>query len=69
MAAAQVAHFVLPLSHKPTQWQNKKSHFSQRFIPFRSEISVSVSLLCILLQWNNIYLQLLKFRQPNKNKK
>lgn len=30
LAAAQVAHFVLPLTHKPTQRQNKKSHFSQR---------------------------------------
>lgn len=31
MADTQVAHFVLPLTHKPTQRQNKKSHFSQRF--------------------------------------
>jgi len=31
LAAAQVAHFVLPQLHKPTQRQNKKSHFSQRF--------------------------------------
>jgi hypothetical protein len=31
-AAAQVAHFVLPQTHKPTQRQNKKSHFFQRFI-------------------------------------
>jgi hypothetical protein len=28
-AAAQVAHFVLLQTHKPTQNQNKKSHFSQ----------------------------------------
>ncbi len=28
MAAAQVAHFVLPQTHKPAQSQNKKSHFS-----------------------------------------
>ncbi len=34
LAAAQVAHFVLPQPHKPTQRQNKKSHFSQRFISF-----------------------------------
>ena len=34
LAAAQVAHFVLPQPHKPTQTQNKKSHFSQRFISF-----------------------------------
>jgi len=27
-AAAQVAHFVLPLTHKLAQRQNKKSHFS-----------------------------------------
>jgi hypothetical protein len=27
IAAAQVAHFVLPLTHKATQRQNKKSHF------------------------------------------
>lgn len=32
LAAAQVAHFVLPQPHKPTQRQNKKSHFFQRFI-------------------------------------
>jgi len=32
LAAAQVAHFVLPQPHKPTQRQNKKSHFSQRFV-------------------------------------
>jgi hypothetical protein len=31
LAAAQVAHFVLPKKHKPTQWQNKKSHFFQHF--------------------------------------
>jgi hypothetical protein len=31
LAAAQVAHFVLPLTLKPTQSQNKKSHFPQRF--------------------------------------
>jgi hypothetical protein len=31
LADAQVAHFVLPQPHKPTQWQNKKSHFFQRF--------------------------------------
>ena len=33
LAAAQVAHFVLPQPHKPTKRQNKKSHFSHRFIP------------------------------------
>lgn len=32
LAAAQVAHFVLPQTHKATQRQNKKSHFFQRFI-------------------------------------
>lgn len=32
VATAQVAHFVLPQTHKPAQSQNKKSHFSQRFI-------------------------------------
>ncbi|MBS1649975.1 MAG: hypothetical protein JSR09_09755 [Bacteroidetes bacterium] len=32
LAAAQVAHFVLPQPLKPTQRQNKKSHFFQRFI-------------------------------------
>lgn len=31
MTDTQVAHFVLPLTHKPTQRQNKKSHFSKRF--------------------------------------
>jgi hypothetical protein len=31
IAAAQVAHFVLPQPHKPTQRQNKKSHFSPHF--------------------------------------
>jgi len=31
LAETQVAHFVLPLTHKPIQRQNKKSHFSQRF--------------------------------------
>ncbi|MCW5932266.1 MAG: hypothetical protein KIS69_11475 [Bacteroidetes bacterium] len=31
IAASQVAHFGLPLSHKPPQRQNKKSHFPQRF--------------------------------------
>jgi len=31
LTAAQVAHFVLPQLHKPTQRQNKKSHFFQRF--------------------------------------
>lgn len=39
MAAAQVAHFVLPLTHKPDKRQNKKSHFSQRFI--RSNLYLS----------------------------
>jgi len=28
---AQVAHFVLPLTLKPTRRQNKKSHFILRF--------------------------------------
>ncbi|MCC6722615.1 MAG: hypothetical protein IT243_10480 [Bacteroidia bacterium] len=28
VAAAQVAHFILPLTHEPPQRQNKKSHFS-----------------------------------------
>ncbi|MEY4570829.1 MAG: hypothetical protein RLZ10_22 [Bacteroidota bacterium] len=32
LAAAQVAHFVLPQPHNPTQRQNKKSHFFQRFV-------------------------------------
>jgi hypothetical protein len=32
LPAAQVAHFVLPQPHKPTQRQNKKSNFSQSFI-------------------------------------
>lgn len=32
LPTAQVAHFVLPLTHKATQRQNKKSHFYQRFI-------------------------------------
>ena len=32
LTAAQVAHFVLPQPHKPTQRQNKKSHFFQRFL-------------------------------------
>ena len=32
LAAAQVAHFVLPLKHKPTQRQNKKSHFSNALL-------------------------------------
>jgi len=31
LATAQVAHFVLQHPHKPTQRQNKKSHFFQRF--------------------------------------
>ena len=31
-ADTQVAHFVLPQTHKSTQRQNKKSHFSQRFL-------------------------------------
>ena len=32
LPTAQVAHFVLPHTHKPTQRQNKKSHFFQRLI-------------------------------------
>jgi len=31
LADTQVAHFVLPQTHKLTQRQNKKSHFPQRF--------------------------------------
>jgi len=31
MAAAQVAHFALPLTLKPARRQIKKSHFLQRF--------------------------------------
>jgi len=34
LAAAQVAHFVLPLTHKPAQRQTKKSHFFQRYNSF-----------------------------------
>lgn len=30
LAAAQVAHFVLPQPHNPTQRQNKMCHFFQR---------------------------------------
>jgi hypothetical protein len=32
LADAQVAHFVLPQTHKPTKRQNKKSHFNHRFL-------------------------------------
>jgi len=32
IADTHLAHFVLPLTHKPTQRQNKKSQISQRFI-------------------------------------
>jgi hypothetical protein len=34
LATTQLAHFVLPQSHKPAQRQNKKNHFSQRLITF-----------------------------------
>jgi len=41
LAAAQVAHFVLPLTHMPTQKQNKKSHFSQRFtFPYQNSVNL-----------------------------
>jgi len=41
MATAQVADFVLPPTHKPTQRQNKKSHFTQHFVvPFQNSVNL-----------------------------
>ncbi len=43
LAAAQVAHFVLPLLHKPTRRQNKKSHFIQRIYHYLQHLIVSLN--------------------------
>jgi hypothetical protein len=41
LPAAQVAHFVLPQPLKPTQRQNKKSHFFQRFVfPYQNSLNL-----------------------------